>query len=115
MRIYIASCKTCGANSLPNQYPRALSTDMLEPLPLTPRGNRYILVVTDIFSTCVELAAIPDETAQTCARIILNEVVARFGCPLSLHSDRGRNYSSSLFAELCNLLEIRKSRTSKKF
>ncbi len=125
VRIYIASCEICGANSLPNHHPRAplgdmrvgapldrLSTDMLGPLPLTPRGNRYIMVVTDHFSKWVELAATPDQTVQTCAQIILNEVIARFGCPLSLHSDQGRNYESSLFAELCNLLEIRKTRTS---
>ncbi len=125
VRIYIASCEVCGANSLPNHHPKAplgdmrvgapldrLSTDVLGPLPLTQRGNRYILVVTDHFSKWVELTATPDQTAQTCARIILNEVIARFGCPLSLHSDQGRNYESSLFAELCNLLEIRKTRTS---
>ena len=43
--------------------------------------------------------------------MILNEGIARFGCPLSIHSDQGGNYESRLFSELCDLMEIRKTRT----
>ena len=89
-----------------------LATDILGPLPETERGNQYILVVTDPFTKWVEVFAIPDWKATTCARLILNEVIARFGCPYDLHSDQGWNYESQLFAELCKLLEIRKTRTS---
>jgi hypothetical protein len=70
------------------------------------------LVVSDHFTKWVEIFAIPDGTAVTCADKILNEVIARFGCPLDIHSDQGRNYESHLFAELCKLLEIRKTRTA---
>jgi transposase InsO family protein len=48
----------------------------------------------------------------TCAQIILNDVICRFGCPLSIHSDQGRNYESQVFQELCEILEIRKTRTT---
>jgi hypothetical protein len=89
-----------------------LSTDILGPFPETPRGNKYVLVVTDHFTKWVEIFAIPDQTAVTCAEKILNEVIGRFGCPLDLHSDQGRNYESQIFVELCRLLEIRKTRTS---
>lgn len=44
--------------------------------------------------------------------VILNEVIIRYGCPLEQHSDQGRNYESPIFAELCRLLEVRKTRTS---
>ena len=56
--------------------------------------------------------AVPNQSAVTCANKLLNEVISRFGCPLTLHSDRGRNYESSIFTELCKLLEIKKTRTS---
>ena len=123
--LWVARCDSCEAIKPPGKPAKApmglmptgapmdrLGTDILGPLPETPRGNKYILVVTDYFSKWVEVFAVPDQTAVTCAEKILNEVVARFGTPLSLHSDQGRNYESVLFAELCQLLEIRKTRTS---
>ena len=67
-----------------------LATDILGPLPLTPRGNWYILLVTDHFTKWVEIFAVPDQTATTCVEVILNEAIAKFGCPLSLHTNQGR-------------------------
>ena len=89
-----------------------LSTDILGPLPETTKGNRFILVVSDHFTKWVEIFPVPNFTAKTCADKILNEVIARFGCPYDLHSDQGRNYESDIFKELCRLLEISKTRTS---
>ena len=89
-----------------------LATDILGPFPESTRGNKYVLAVTDYFTKWVEIFPIPDQTAPTCAEIILNEVIARFGCPYNIHSDQGRNYESAIFSELCQLLEIRKTRTS---
>ena len=122
---WIRKCDICAANKAPQRKPRSglgdmrvgapmdrLATDILGPLPETPRGNKYILVVTDYFSNWVEIFPIPDQTAPTCANKILNEIISRFGCPLDLHSDQGTNYQSEIFAELCRLLEIRKTRTT---
>jgi len=122
---WVASCDVCSATKAPNRYPKAplgtipvgapmdrLFTDLLGPLPETPRGNKYILVVTDHFTKWVEIFAVPDQMAQTCASVILNEVIMRFGCPYDLHSDQGRNYESEVFKELCRLLEVRKTRSS---
>ena len=74
-----------------------LATDILGPLPLTPRGNQYILLITDYFTKWVEIFVVPDQTAATCVEVILNEVIAQFGCPLSLHSNQGKNYDSKVF------------------
>ena len=89
-----------------------MATDYLGPFPVTPRGNRYILLLTDYFSKYVETIPVPDMTAEVYATKILNEYVARWGCPLSIHSDQGRTYESKMFKELCQMLEIRKTRTS---
>ena len=122
---WIMQCAICGANKLPCRTPRApmgnmrvgapldrITTDFVGPLPITPRGNRYILVGTDSFTKWVEVFAVPDQSAETTARTILNEFIARYGYPIDLHSDQGRNYESAIFKELCQLLEIRKTRTS---
>ena len=44
-----------------------LAMDILGPLPLTPRGNRYVLVVTDYFTKWTESYAIPNQEAATVA------------------------------------------------
>ncbi|KAK3736572.1 hypothetical protein QZH41_003146 [Actinostola sp. cb2023] len=36
----------------------------------------------------------------------------RYGVPDSLHSDQGRNFESSIFKEMCELLEIKKTRST---
>ena len=122
---WVTSCDVCGMIKRPSRPPRAplgtmtvggvmdrLSTDILGPLPLTPRGNVYVLVVTDHFTKWVEAFPVPDQTAPTVAKVILNEVVARFGCPYNILSDQGRNYESKIFEDFCRLLEIRKTRTT---
>ena len=86
--------------------------DLLGPLPLTPRGNRHLLVIQDYFTKWVEVYPVADTTAETCADKLVNEFISRFGTPLSIHSDQGRNFESDLFQELCKLLEIKKTRTS---
>ena len=89
-----------------------MSTELIGPFLRTPRGNRYVLVVTDQFSHWMEVLAIPNQSAETTAQTILNEVIACFGGPISIQSNLGGNYESRIFRELCYLLEIKKSRTS---
>ena len=55
-----------------------LSTDILGPCPESSQGNKYALAVTDYFTKWVEIFAIPDQSAVTCAGVILNEIIARF-------------------------------------
>lgn len=89
-----------------------LAMDILGPLPLTPRGNRYVLVVTDYFTKWTESYAIPNQEAATVAEKLVSEFVCRFGVPRELHSDQGTNFESKVMAEVCKLLDIEKTRTS---
>ena len=106
--------KTCAPlGEMPTGAPMdRLSMDILGPFPESSSGNKYVLVVIDNFTRWVEIFALPDQTAETCANKVLNEVISRFGCPYDLHSDQGRNFESGVFQELCTLLELRKTRSS---
>ena len=94
-------------------YPmERLATDILGEFPETEHQNRYILVVSDYFSKWTEAFPMPNMEAKTVARIIVNEVICRFGVPNAIHSDQGRQYESQLFSEVCLLLQIQKTRTT---
>ena len=89
-----------------------ISWDIMRPLPPTPRGHQYILVVTDLFTKWVEAFPFPNTTANTLATILMNEIVCRFGVPAHLHSDQGANLHSAVVQKLCQLLGIHSTRTS---
>jgi len=46
------------------------------------------------------------------AQLLVNEVICRFGVPLQIQTDQGRNFESVLFKEVCKLLDIEKTRTT---
>ena len=119
------NCETCAMRKPPTRKCRAemkiyqvgapmerLATDILGPLPLSDNGNRYILVVADYFTKRTEAFPIPKQEAHTIANVIVKEVITRFGVCHEIHSDQGRNYESKVFHEVCNLLGIRKTRTT---
>ena len=71
-----------------------------------------MLVVVDQFSKWVECNALSDQTAERVVRTLVSEFIGRFGCPLELHSNQGRNFESRMFKEVCDLLKIDKTRTT---
>ena len=89
-----------------------LAIDILGPLPVSDSGNKYLLVIGDYFTKWTEAIPIPNQEAKTVADALVTQVITRFGVPESIHSDQGRNFESKLFAEVCRLLGIKKTRTT---
>ena len=85
--------------------------DILGPLPETRNDNCYILVIGDYF-TKWKVFAMKDMEAATIARLLVNEVICRFGVPDSVHTDQGRNFKFTLIQEICWLLGIKKTCTT---
>ena len=44
-------------------------------------------------------------------KVLVNEWICRFGAPDVIHSDQGKNFESHLFADVCHLLGMEKTRT----
>ena len=89
-----------------------IALDIIGPLQTTENGNSFILVLGDYFSKWKEAYPIPDHTALTVADKLVSEVICRFGTVKQIHTDQGREFESHLFAHLCRLLGVEKSRTT---
>lgn len=125
VELHIRCCDVCEADKKPPKTPRApmghvrtgapwdiIALDFMGPFPVTSRGNRHILVLTDLFTKYIEVVPVPSQTAEQCAKIVVDHVVNRWGTPLAIHSDQGTAFESRLFKELCELLAVKKTRTS---
>ena len=82
------------------------------PLPTSARGNVYILMVTDVFTKWVEAFPLRDTVATTLARILVEEVICRYGVPDSIHSDQGTNFGSEVMQAIFSLLGMSRTRTT---
>ena len=82
-----------------------LCTDIFVPLPESEWYAKVILCRQESFTTFVECYAFPDQRSSTIADKLVFDLLSRYGCCLELHSDKGSNYQSELFREVCRLLE----------
>jgi len=89
-----------------------VSIDVTGPHPVSTKGNAYILTVIDHFTKWVELFPMRNQEAPTVARILVDRVFCVHGCPIQILTDRGPNFESQLFRELCQRLSIDKVRTT---
>ena len=53
-----------------------------------------------------------NQEASTVAKTFVNVWVSRFGCPPNLHSDKGSNFMSKLFMNMCKVLGINRTSTT---
>lgn len=89
-----------------------VAVDIVGPFRPTIRGNRFLVVVMDYFTKWPEAYPLPNHEAATVAEVLVCEFFARFGIPGELHSDQGREFESAVFKECCQLLGVRKTRTT---
>ncbi|GFS55317.1 retrovirus-related Pol polyprotein from transposon 412 [Trichonephila clavipes] len=66
----------------------------------------------DYFTKWPEVYPIPDQESPTVAEAVVQHWISRYGVPLQLHSDQGRNFVSAVLKGVCELLGIDKTKTT---
>lgn len=87
-----------------------LSVDIIGPLPPTPRGHKYLLVVIDKFTKFPELFPLRAATSAKVLECML-QVFCRHGTPVAITSDNGKPFVSTLWRNLLKHWGIRDRHT----
>ena len=118
---HIRSCSNCSINKKDRKKPNGhlnqleppqgvwenLSMDFIGPLtPKSSSGNVYILVITDLLSKYVVAKATRDNTSLTAAKVVVEEVMLKYGIPKQILTDNGTHFSAKLFNDITRLCGV---------
>jgi len=106
---WVAACPICAKNRLmgtestapmrlvpATEHFAALAIDLLGPLPRTPEGYEYILVICDRFTKVTRAVPLRDMSAPDVISAFLDTWVASYGIPASVLSDNGPQFAAVL-------------------
>ena len=112
IRMLVGSCITCGQSKHPQAYLKAplqhivccnlndlIEIDHIVPTAerKTPRGFRYILTITDVWSGYIIAIPVKSQTAEENVRAVLHKWVLKYGCPKTMLCDNHPGYRARLF------------------
>lgn len=121
---YVKSCPICQIHK-PVRKPRygflhpipicdifeRINVDIVGPLHITKRGNRFIITAIDSFSRYAYARAAPEVKTSDVIKFLTEEIFTKHGCPASLISDNGPQFTSSEFKRYVDSLGISHCRT----
>lgn len=88
-----------------------IGMDIVGPIQMSDDG-RFILVITDYLTKWAEAFPIADHTAEIVAKILMEKVIAKYGAPRRILTDRGKEFLSEIMADVLSLLGIKKISTT---
>ncbi len=84
-----------------------IAIDLIGPLPETEDGNLYALVCIDLFTSWVEAIPLKGITAREIIPAFFKLIISRHGCPDSVLTDGGTQFTSEVFNLLCTEFGIK--------
>ena len=89
-----------------------ISIDVAGPLPVDGKSNRYIVTMMDVYSRYLIASPVKNHKASTVSRCLYELVVAYFGAPRSILSDRGPEFTGMIWESLTQMLGAKIKLTS---
>ena len=86
--------------------------DIINPLPLGKSRVKFLLVAVDYFTKWVEAEALATITEARIQNFVWKNIICRFGIPLTIISDNGRQFDSQGFRDFCSGLGIKNQYSS---
>ena len=96
----------------PTEPNQRIHADLFGPLRTSGNSKKYVLCITDAFTKYVELVALPNKEAPTVAQGIFERWFCRFGMPLDLVTDQGKEFCSQLSEDLFKLMQVSHLKTT---
>jgi transposase InsO family protein len=87
-----------------------INIDIVGPLPVSS-GFTHLLTIIDRSSRWPEAVPLSTTTAAACASALFHHWISRFGVPAAITSDRGVQFTSSLWSAMCSMFTIRHVQT----
>ena len=124
VRDRISACHKCVARKSPvnRHHPMGhvpvsgkferVAMDLLDVSVISAKGYKYILVVCDYFTKYTEAYPLKDKTARSVADALMDVWLPRYGFPLFLHSDQGKEFDNAMIHQLSELLGTVKTKTT---
>ena len=118
--LYCRGCMVCQRSKLPMPTPvpmtnipighpwQMLAVDVLQ-VPVSSRGNHYLLVIQDYFTKWAEAIY---QCLTRLQSVLLGYLFSRFGIPKILHSDQSANFESTMIRRVCAAFGVLKSQTT---
>lgn len=118
---YVKSCEVCEKTKVKwhTRMPMQVTTTAAEPFekiycdfvgeisPNSSEGHKHIFTVACDLTKYVIAVPVYDCTAETAARVIVEQVIIVFNTPKYVVSDNGRAFISDLFNEITKLFKIK--------
>lgn len=110
-KVHRHTISTPGTFAHPHARFRHVHVDIVGPLPPS-RGFTHLLTCVDRFTRWPQAYPLPDTSAATVAQAFLTCWISQFGVPEQVTTDRGAQFTSTLFRELNEMLGIEHFRTT---
>jgi cleavage and polyadenylation specificity factor subunit 1 len=120
----VKSCTACGLSKIHRHhksqlqpYPAPdgrftdLNIDIVGPLPPC-QGYNYLFTIIDRFTKWPAAIPMKDMTTESCVKALLHGWISIFGVPVRLTSDQGRQFESSMWHILMQILGVDRIRTT---